>query len=71
MREMMRKQQKAMINMMYGDCSMTEPVSRGKDKLKELLTDAQMKISKLRKECLAERRRRMKRRSRSPMQEAK
>jgi uncharacterized protein YbaA (DUF1428 family) len=44
MREMMREQQKAMINMMYGGLFKDLNLSpEEKDKLKELLTDAQMK----------------------------
>jgi len=44
MREMMREQQKAMINMMYGGLFKDLKLSpEEKDKLKELLTDSQMK----------------------------
>jgi hypothetical protein len=44
MREMMREQQKAMINMMYSGLFKDLKLSpEEKDKLKELLTDAQMK----------------------------
>src|SRR5204863_9128458 len=44
MREMMREQQKAMINMMYGGLFKDMKLSPDeKDKLKSLLTDAQMK----------------------------
>jgi hypothetical protein len=44
MREMMREQQKAMVNLMYGGLFKDLNLSpEEKDKLKELLTDAQMK----------------------------
>src|SRR6185503_18441297 len=44
MREMMREQQKAMINMMYSGLFKDLKLSpEEKDKLKELLTDSQMK----------------------------
>jgi len=44
MREMMREQQKAMVNMMYGGLFKDLKLSpEEKDKLKELLTDSQMK----------------------------